>query len=73
MSEKYSVKYIGKNIKYLRKNVLKMTQEEFSERTDSSKDTISNIERGRYHPSIQTLINISNLTDTTVDYFLKKR
>ena len=73
MSEKYDIKHIGKNIKYLRKNILKMTQEEFSEKTDLSKDTISNIERGKYHPNIQTLVNISNVTDTTVDYFLKKR
>jgi len=50
-----------------------MSQEQFGEIVDLSKDTISNIERGRYRPNLETLISISNATEVAVDYFLLKQ
>ena len=55
----------------LRKEILHLTQEEFSEKTNLSKDTISNIERGKYRPNLETIVCISNAADVPVDYFLQ--
>lgn len=38
---------ISKNIKRIRKDQMNKTQEEFAELIKSSKDTVSNIERGK--------------------------
>ncbi len=72
MSDLYNTKYIAENMYTLRKTRLHLSQEAFSEITNLSKDTISNIERGRYRPNLETLVSISNATDVSVDYFLKK-
>jgi len=56
----------------LRKETLCLTQEAFSEKTNLSKDTIRNIERGKYRPNLETLVTISNSTGVSVDYFLQK-
>jgi len=56
----------------LRKKSLRLSQEAFGEKTNLSKDTISNIERGRYRPNLETLVSISNVTGVSVDYFLQK-
>ncbi len=73
MAIKYSSDYIAENVYRLRKEKLNMSQEQFGEIVDLSKDTISNIERGRYRPNLETLISISNATDVAVDYFLVKQ
>jgi len=73
MTIKYSSEYIAENMYRLRKEKLNMSQEQFGEIVDLSKDTISNIERGRYRPNLETLISISNATEVAVDYFLLKQ
>ena len=72
VSDLYNTKYIAENMYTLRKTRLHLSQEAFSEITNLSKDTISNIERGRYRPNLETLVSISNATGVSVDYFLKK-
>lgn len=72
MSEPYNTKYIAENMYVLRKETLCLTQEAFSEKTNLSKDTIRNIERGKYRPNLETLVTISNSTGVSVDYFLQK-
>jgi len=72
VSEPYNTKYIAENMYVLRKETLCLTQEAFSEKTNLSKDTISNIERGKYRPNLETLVTISNSTGVSVDYFLQK-
>lgn len=67
---RYDTRYIGNNIYHLRKTILGMSQEEFSEVVNVSKDTISNIERGRYLPNVATLVSVSNATDISIDFFL---
>ena len=51
-------RYIGLNVYYVRKSILHISQEEFGYMAGMSKDTVSNIERGVYIPSIQNLVNI---------------
>jgi len=72
VSEPYNTKYIAENMYVLRKETLCLTQEAFSEKTNLSKDTIRNIERGKYRPNLETLVTISNSTGVSVDYFLQK-
>jgi len=72
VSDLYNTKYIAENMYLLRKKTLRLSQEAFSEKTNLSKDTISNIERGRYRPNLETLVSISNATGVSVDYFLQK-
>jgi len=67
---KRDVKYIGKHVYETRKHELNKTQEQFAELTDTSKDTISNIERGIVVPSMLCMVKISNATNKTVDFFL---
>lgn len=72
MSDLYDTKYVAENVFRLRKRTLRLTQEAFSEMTNLSKDTISNIERGIYRPNLDTLVCISNATGVSVEYFLQK-
>ena len=72
LTKMYDTEFIAKRMYRLRKKKLSMTQEEFSELTQLSKDTISNIERKKYCPSLQTLITISNSTGMSIEYFLDK-
>ncbi len=64
------VKNIGKNVYIVRKKELKKTQEEFAELIDMSKDTVSNIERGVVVPTMNSMVQISNATNKTIDSFL---
>lgn len=65
-------RYIGLNVYYIRKQVLRVSQEEFGYMTGLSKDTVSNIERGIYIPSVHNLVRISNCVNMPVDFFLYK-
>ncbi len=59
MSKKYDIKVkLGNRIKFLRK-AKNYTQEEFAERIDIEPQSLSNIERGKFAPSIETLQKIS--------------
>ncbi len=66
-------KYIGENIYYIRKMILSQSQEEFAELIGLSKDTVSNYERGRFLPTIENLITISNRTNMPISFFLQER
>lgn len=63
-------RYIGLNVYYIRKKILHVSQEEFGYMVGTSKDTVSNIERGVYIPSVHTLVSISNRVDMSMDSFL---
>ena len=63
-------RYIGLNVYYVRKKVLRVSQEEFGYMVGMSKDTVSNIERGIYIPSVHTLVSIANSLHIPVDFFL---
>lgn len=47
-----------------------MSQEELAEKIDSSRVHISNIERGEYAPSLETIISIANALNATADDLL---
>lgn len=57
---------IGKRIKKNRRN-LGMTQEQLAERINISVPHMSRIETGTGSPSLQTLVDICNTLDITVD------
>lgn len=61
---------IKNNVYCVRKWELNLTQEEFAEMIDTSKDTVSNIERGLVIPSTPTLAKLAETTNKTVDFFL---
>lgn len=61
------LKVIGKRIKEARNNK-SYTQEFVAEKIDKSPDIIRNIENGRSVGSVETLVNICNLLDITMDY-----
>lgn len=59
MSQTYDIKKkLGDRIKYLRK-VNNYTQEEFAENIGIEPQSLSNIERGKFAPSIETLQRIA--------------
>ena len=53
-----------------RKSLLRETQEEFAEHIDASKDTVSNIERCRVVPKMETLLKISAYTGVPLEELL---
>ena len=61
---------ISKNIKRIRKDQMNKTQEEFAELIKSSKDTVSNIERGKVIPNTHTLANIAKYCNCSIDSIL---
>ncbi|WP_446896966.1 helix-turn-helix domain-containing protein [Clostridium sp. LBM24168] len=60
---------LGKRIKSIRKNS-NITQEQLAEMTGLSNNYISNIERNRSIPSIETLLKICNSLKVTPDLVL---
>lgn len=59
MNSKSDIKIkLGKRIKFLRKS-RNFTQEEFAEKINIEPQSLSNIERGKFAPSIETLQKIS--------------
>ncbi len=60
------LKVIGTRIKEARNNK-NFTQEYVAEKIDKSPDIIRNIENGRSVGSVETLLNICNLLDITLD------
>ena len=65
-----NIKFIRDNVYHVRKHVLGKTQEEFAEMLGVDPETISNIERGKYIPSTQTLAKLADVTGKSMDYFL---
>lgn len=64
---------IAQNVYYIRKIVLALTQEKFAELLDISKDTVSNIERGKVIPCTETLTRLSIKTGKPIDFFFKEK
>jgi len=62
-------KMVGGRIKRRRK-VAGITQEELAEQIGLSKNHLSNIERGRYLPTIETLLMICDALGQSPDYYL---
>lgn len=70
MTEKKEINIeIGGRIKIARENI-GYTQEKFAEKIERSVQYISDLERGKVGPSIQTLINICKVLCVTTDYIL---
>ena len=65
LTKEMHCRYIGINLHHVRKDEMKITQEELSELTGISKDTISNI--------VRTMLELSRATKKSVDYFLTQR
>lgn len=62
MKESDYIKVLGYQIKKLRKSK-KLSQEKLAEKIDKSVDTISNIERGKFSPRLDTALEIANALD----------
>ena len=62
--------FIGKQISMLRKRA-GMTQEVLAEKINMSIPHISRIETGTTKPSLQTLVDICNALDTTIDHLMQ--
>ena len=62
---------IGKNIREIRKFANK-SQEAFAEKLEVSTRTVSNIENGIVVPSLQTVANISESFNCSIDYIIRK-
>lgn len=62
-------KMVGNRIKRRRK-AAGLTQEVLAEQIGLSKNHLSNIERGRYLPTIETLLMICDALGQTPDYYL---
>ncbi len=61
MGNNYDIKIkLGNRIKFLRKGK-NYTQEEFAEKINIEPQSLSNIERGKFAPSIETLQKIANV------------
>ena len=63
--------FIGKNIRDIPK-AAKKSQEAFAEEIDSTARTVSNIENGSVVPKLQTVANISERFNCSVDSIIRK-
>ena len=57
---------VGENIKKMRKK-LKITQDELAEKLSVTRQAVSNWENGKTEPDIETLTNISQIFDISID------
>jgi transcriptional regulator with XRE-family HTH domain len=62
---------IGKRI-YAHRKALGLTQEQFAEKVDLSKNYIGNVERGEYEVSISVLVRIGAVLGTDASSLLKE-
>lgn len=65
----FDVKECGKRMRALRKE-FKLTQEQAAEILGISRDHLAHIEIGRYAPSIDLLIQVTDLYKTSLDYLV---
>ena len=61
--------FLGRRLKELRKKT-KMTQQELGDKISVTKVSICCYEKGTRVPSLETLIDISNLFDVSLDYLV---
>ncbi|BBM20844.1 helix-turn-helix domain-containing protein [Lactobacillus pentosus] len=64
-----TMEYFGDKLKSLRK-AKKLTQAELAQQLDISKWAITSYEQGKTYPSIEVLIKICAVLDTSSDYLL---
>ena len=62
---------IGKRIK-LERNRLELTQAELAEKANITTAFVGQIERGETKLSLETLVNIANSLDVSIDYILRE-
>ena len=62
---------LGEKIQTIRKEH-KISQLKFAEMIDKSPTFVSRLERGIKHPSLETLIVISNVLETSIDILLSE-
>ena len=67
MENKYPL--IGERIKFCRKQS-NLTQEQLAEKVGLSQNFLSNIERGKGFPSLETIINLANALCVSADSLL---
>lgn len=65
MKESEFSSLLGQRIKKLRKTK-NLSQEDLAERINKSVDTVSNIERGKFSPRLDTALEIANALDVEV-------
>ena len=65
----YNKEYIGERIQRKR-NSLNITQEQLAEMINTSKKTISNVERGENPPSVEFIVNICNVLGEDPNYYI---
>lgn len=72
MEYRYKLDYsfIAKRIKQAREAV-HLTQAELAERIDISTNAIAQLETDRMHPKLQTLLNIANVLQLDINFFLR--
>lgn len=68
-----SVNDFGVNLKYLRKNVLGLTQEQMAEKLKVSPTQYKNYEQGRSQPAIDKLIEMCKILEIPADYLLRTK
>lgn len=62
---------LGSNIKKIRKEA-NMSQEDFAEKFHVSRQTISNWENSKSYPDLETIVNISDCFNVSLDILLKE-
>ncbi|MCM1598206.1 helix-turn-helix domain-containing protein [Latilactobacillus sakei] len=64
-----TINFFGERLKAVRK-AKRLTQLELSQRLGVSKGTVSAYEQGLSYPSLETLVSICSILDTSADYLL---
>ena len=64
--------YFGKNLRYLR-HLNNMTQIDLAKKLNTTRQSISNYERGQRFCDLNTLVEISELFNISIDDLLKKK
>ena len=72
MEYRYKLDYsfIARRVKEARA-AANLTQAELAERIDISTNAVAQLETDRMHPKLQTLLNIANVLQLDVNYFLR--
>ncbi len=61
---------IGKRIKHIRKHIMKMSQSDFSKAVGVSQGTLSDLEKDKGNPSVDTVISVSGYSGISTDWIL---
>lgn len=66
---KLDYSFIAKRVKQARE-ASHLTQAELAEKIDISTNAVAQLETDRMHPKLQTLLNIANVLQLDINYFL---